>query len=496
MSLRILIVIFIIGLLVRFLYFPQNVYFAYDQARDSYTALDVLEGDFKVVGPPSAASDKLFAGPLVFYIYAPIYWLGNHNPEVVSGFFRVFNALGVFVVFFIAKILFNRFVGLVSALLFAISYEQSQYSLFISHQPLAVVPVLLLYLGLALLFFKKEKRGLIFVAIGWGLALQFHYVYLLLGLGILFLMILFRKDLPILKLRDLLGSLAVFILIVGTYILSEIKFDFRIIRALIFGSASSNFHPGSIIFVVNRFLHDTFWADYSFTFITAVVLLFACLKLYFSGGRQKLFFLLVWLFLGTLPYLLSGTPSYYYSAGASVSLILLAGYLLGEIYKKKPVFAVFGAGVVIFNNLFLVSTVNPKGLNSDMVIQPGMLLSSEKQALDYIYKSAGDKPFAVGSLTIPYSINTTWNYLFEWYGRQKYNYLPVWVGPVAQGYPGSIPVSNVRSDLPTLQFLIVEPTVGIDSYTLQKFFREENYFTRIEEEKAFGTITVQRRQRI
>ncbi|MEK7521519.1 MAG: glycosyltransferase family 39 protein [Patescibacteria group bacterium] len=496
MSFKILLGIFIVGLLVRFLYFPQNVYFAYDQARDSYTALDILKGDFKIVGPPSAASDKLFAGPLIFYILAPIYWLGNHNPEVVSGFFRVFNALGVFPVFLIGRILFNKFVGFTSAFLFAISYEQSQYSLFISHQPLAVVPVLLLWLGLAMLFFRKEGRGLFLVATGWGLALQFHYVYLLLFFGIFFLVFLLRKNLPIIKTKDLFGSLAIFFLIVGSYILSEIKFNFRITKALFLSSASPNFHPKSIIYVLNRFLHDTFWSDYSFTFIPAVLLIFVCLKLYRDRDRQKLFFLLIWLFVGTLSYFLSGTPSYYYSAGASVSLILLSSYLLGNIYKKSAALATLCIGGIIFNNLFLISSINPKGLNSDMVIQPGMLLSSQKEALDYIYKNAGDEHFSVNSLTIPYNINTTWNYLFEWYGKKKYSRLPIWVGPVAHGYPGSIPVSDRRSDLPNLQFLIIEPTVGIDSYIKHKFFNEENYFSRIEEEKSFGTITVQKRQKI
>src|SRR3990167_8370458 len=131
--------IFLLAVAIRFLYFPDNVYFAYDQARDSYTALEILKGDIKLIGPPSFLSNKIFPGPLIFYIYAPIYLIFNNSPEAASAFFRIWNALGVFLVFCIGSILVNKRVGIIAAIFFAFSYEQSQYSLFLSHQPLAVI---------------------------------------------------------------------------------------------------------------------------------------------------------------------------------------------------------------------------------------------------------------------------------------------------------------------------------------------------------------------
>ena len=122
---KFLIAIFLLGIALRFLYFPDNVYFAYDQARDSYTALEILKGDLKLIGPPSFASDKLFPGPLIFYIYAPIYWLFDKNPEAISAFLRFFNSLGILLTFALGTIIFNKRVGILAALLFAFSYEQS-----------------------------------------------------------------------------------------------------------------------------------------------------------------------------------------------------------------------------------------------------------------------------------------------------------------------------------------------------------------------------------
>jgi len=46
--------------------------------------------------------------------------------------FRIYNALGVFLVYLIGSKLFGKKIGFLASLLFAISYEQSQYSLFMS----------------------------------------------------------------------------------------------------------------------------------------------------------------------------------------------------------------------------------------------------------------------------------------------------------------------------------------------------------------------------
>ncbi|MCR4305918.1 MAG: hypothetical protein NUV73_02435, partial [Candidatus Daviesbacteria bacterium] len=53
-SFCLLVAIFLLALLLRFLYFPQNTYFGFDQARDAYAVKEILNGDFKVTGPPTA----------------------------------------------------------------------------------------------------------------------------------------------------------------------------------------------------------------------------------------------------------------------------------------------------------------------------------------------------------------------------------------------------------------------------------------------------------
>lgn len=492
----VLIVIFLAGVLIRFLYFPDNVYFAYDQARDSYTALEVLKGDFKLVGPPSFLSDKIFPGPLIFYIYAPIYFLFNNSPEAVSAFFRIFNSFGIILTFLIGTVMFNKRIGIISAILFALSYEQTQYSLFISHQPLAVIPILLFYLGLALFVFKKDARGLILSALGWGLSIQFHYGYILLILPLLLILIVHHDMIKIPKLKVILLSSLTLLATLSTFIIAELKYHTFL---SFFSSSASPFslYFKETLFIINRFFHDIFIADYRFTPVVIILGLILTLIAFITKNdvRQKLPFLIIWFLGGLTPYLLSGVPSYYYSAAASVGLLMAFSYLLNRLLLKCLPFGVLLLLVVLANNFMQITTINKTGVNSDMVIQPGMLIPGQKRALDYIYSQASGSSFSINALTIPLNVNTTWSYLFEWYGKEKYNYLPTYGGDAAEGYKGNLKVVKARSELPDLQFLIIEPTLGIRESFRSNFFREESYFTKILEEKKFGSITVQKRQK-
>lgn len=499
-----LLLIFILAAIVRFAYFPDNIHFSYDQARDSFTSLEILKGDLKMVGPPSFANDKLFPGPLIFYIYAPIYLLFDRNPEFASIFFRFYNALGVFLAAYIGKILFNRHVGYLAAFLFAVSYEQSQYSLFLSHQALAVITVLLFYFGLAILLFKKNKKGLLVSTLGAGLSIQSHYLYfILIVIGVIILIIL-RKTVPKLTSKLLFSSILIFLLTISTYILAEIKFNFRFASGILSlfsnmaGSGSTNyFHPESITFVVKRFIHDNFAANNTLTFVLGIILALIVIILFINKDhRQKIIFLIVWLSGGIIPYILTGTPSYYYSASASVSLTLIVSFAVYKVLIKNKIAGLLLVLAIILSNYYLISNYNPKGPNSDFVIQPGMLISKQKEVIDYIYSSSNNNRFAIGAITIPLNVNTTWSYLFEWYGQKKYGYLPTWGQDAAEGYRGNLNVVKDRAKLPETQFLILEPTIGIRETYLQNFFREESYFTKVLEEKQFGTIVVQKRQKI
>ena len=492
---RLLILIFIVAILIRFLYFPNNIHFAFDQARDAYFAQNILKGDLRIIGPPSAAAESLFPGPLSLYLYSIVLFIKN-SPISLSAFFRIYNALGVFLVYLIAKNILGKKTATVTSLLYAFSYEQTQYSLFMSHQPLAVIPVLLFYLGLTHVIFRKDTRGIIISILGLGLAIQFHYVYLL-YLLILALLLIFRKAFSKISIKYYIYALLFFFVTISSYIVAEIKFGGRFISTLMHTSARSTVYLTESLYVVRRFLHDTFFGNYSFTFILSIALTIALIY-FLTQKRHRLVivFLSIWFIGGLLPYLFSGTSSYYYSAGVNVSILIFITLIITTLLQKYRYIALLIFLVVVINNLLLISRVNISGLNSDMVIQRGMLISEQIKVLDYIYITAGKNDFSVASLGVPLKINTTWSYLFEWYGYKTYGYLPIWSEKPPLGFPGNLSYKEKRSDLPLTQYIIIEPTIGINEGYIEKYFSEENYFSRIVEEKDFGSIAVQKRIKI
>ncbi len=494
----VIILIFCLAVIVRFVYFPHNVYFSYDQARDFYFAGDILKGDIRLIGPPSAAGDKLFAGPLSLYIYAIIQFLFGKSPVAYSIFFRLYNAAGVFFVYLIGVNLFNKKVGILSAFMYAISYEQSQYALMMSHQPLAVITMLIYYLGLTYLLFKKKREGLILAALGLGLSIQFHFVYLFILPAVFAIAYLFIKRLNILNIKYVIFSLGLFLLTTGTYLISELKFNAKFTLAMLESSHTAGIHINEAMFAAKRFVHDFLYADYRLSgFILILIIsvfIFNIVKK--SKVRMNFVLLLLWIISGLLPYLISGNRGYYYSAAGSVSLIILFAYFISVFHKKSMLFSAAILMLIIVNNVGLIKNHNIDGPNLDMVIQPGMLLLKEIETLNYIYHSSSDSPFSVNALTVPLNVNTTWSYLFEWYGLSKYGYIPIWSTKPAEGYPGSMEYETSRSELPDAQYVIIEPLNGIPVTEIAKFKANEGYFSEIIEEKEFGNIVVQKRAKI
>lgn len=496
-----LLIVFIIALVLRFLFFPQNIQFAYDQARDAFVSQEVMHGQFKIIGPPSSLGDNINHGALYYYIAGPIYALWKGDPVGLSIFLRFYNTIGVFLIFFIGSYLFNKRTGLIAAFLYSISFEQTQYALFMGHPSMAVLTTMLFYLGFILLIFRKQPIGLLFSAVGFGLSLQFHIsLFFLTPLWIIYPLI-FKKDLPKIPASYFLISLLAFFVTISTFIIGELKYHFRLTQSLLqlFVNFSETQNLTSKFFNLEYIIHRHINHNL-INHPTRLVGVFSLAVLFIIYLKAKSFskrtlFLLIWFLWGLLTYALTGSQIYYYSIGISISLLILSAVFICGLLKYSRVLGIIILILITISNLQLIFINNTQGPINEITSQDGMLLEEEKKIIDFTYQKANKQPFAVNALTIPYNINTTWSYLYEWYGKKNFGYLPVWGGNPAMGYEGNLIVNTSRSTLPIKRFLIVEPRQGLEGAVGEGFLKEESYFTNTINTQHFGKITLFEQQK-
>lgn len=500
-----LLAIFILGLALRFWWFPGNIYFGFDQARDAFISQSIyLEQHLKILGP-SAGTEGLYHGPLWWYLIGPLYLLGQGNPAAPMFFISLVNALGVFLIYYFCLKLFNFKTGFIAAFLYALSFSQTQYAMYFGNPSPAVIFIMIFYLGFATLLFLKDNRGWILTGIGLGLSIQSEFFLIYLIVPCLLYFLLFRKDLlSRIRTKHFLYGLAVFLLTVSTFLIAEFKFNFRTLKTLLAVFTSPGSVEGSGLPV--KFSHflgrlGTELNDSIFSFLPNYpalmgLIFLAIILIYLIFGKakepRKIFFLLIWLLSGFALDLMNPPSLYYVSIGMSVGFIIIFSYFLFLVYEKNKYSLSLCLLIIAVSNLVLINKQNPNGPLKTLYVQDGMLLEGEKTIIDLIYLDANKKPFVVNALTMPYKIKTTWAYLFNWYGMKKYGYLPFWGGDDVPGYPGLLPKSE-DSQKKYPRYAILEPRRGIPEYLNQEFRDSENGYGYPLWEKNIGQFILQKR---
>lgn len=496
--------IFVLALFVRFYAFKESVYFGFDQARDAFSAQEIYTNhDLKFIGPPVSGDIGLFHGPLYWYMSGPIYLLGGGSIEFVSAVFRVVNALGVFLVFAIAANLFSPTVGLMSAFIYAVSFEQSQYALYLGNPTLGVLSVMLIFLGLSWIYVKKRYYQLSPVVIGLGLgaAVQFNLMYAYLFLVAASGLLILRSEIKKIKVKYWIGGVFVLVFLLSTYLLVEIKYHFRSIFIAVrmlkngvqfLGGESSKYALFSDKFMTMVKDNLTGRGTPSIlAIVIGMVIIIFCLFRALKNKPNRIVFLwmMSWVFL----MLFGGHTGYYTNAGLGVGIIIAFGDLLWTINKKlRLLLAVLILSLVLFVNLKEISIQQPRGLILEFIVQPSMTLTDEEKVIDYMYTEANGKSFTVRHTGIPYLVPSVWAYLLDHYGATKWGYYPFWEYGKVIGFPGELPQPTKGTTC--LRFRLVEPTRGLPQSIINQDINIENQLSVPIKQKYIGEFLVETRQ--
>ncbi len=505
-----LILIFFIGLILRLLYFNQ-ISFGYDQARDAFEAVSIWTTDhYKLVGP-SSDIPGVHHGVLYWYIISPFYYFSKGDPRVGKAFLTLINISGIYIIYFFSQKLFkNKKISLLSAFIYAISFETVNYARWSSNPTLAIFSIPIFFYGLWMII-DKNLYGLPIMVFSWTISFQseFFLIYHLafIAAGIVYAVFVNKQTIKLTKKSLLLYFLS--LLALSPYLASEWKFKFRTTKALFgFFRKSQSFSLHLLGIKLSKFINSLISniryniADFNIILTTIIFWIIITLLIFYIAKKKQfkkeIIFLSIW-FLSPGPlYLFERSNAYFLNIGNLYPLIILSAFFIISLTenvsrKLRNLLLTIVIVSVFISNIHLILKNNYKG-EVLLSVQNGLTLSDEMRVVDWAYQESKGKFFAINTVTNPLFINTTWAYLFDWYGKRKYKYMPVWLGyPQIAVFGSQIKFAAVKVEKGMPFYLIFEPTAGIPDTYIKAYPILENRRSKLIKTKKFGDFIIEKR---
>jgi len=493
-------VILVVGYGLRVMFLPQGALtFGYDQARDAFVTREILAGDFKILGPP-ASTPGLYHGVFYYYFLAPAYAI-SMNPVIAAAWTALFNVLAGGVVFLLAwRMTGRKAVGLLAAGMHAISFEATQYAIWLSNPTLGVWSVPLMYLGLWLWVKEGNKWGPVLAALGLGMSIQAEVflLYQAMPLG-LWLWVMRAK----VKTRELGKFGVVFLITVSSMVVAEIKFGFRgISGALSLLATQESVRVAKslgdfLVLYLNQlgrvFAFSSYPGNIGYGGMLVLGLIVAAL---WRWNKRKMSwepFLASWLFSHVTVVSVGGTSTPFLLVGIGPAVSILLGIWVNKWWDgNQKALAFLLTLLVVYGNVSMILKENSYG-QTIFSIQNEMTLERETAAIDYTYSESGGNAFSVNTVTSPLWVNNVWAYLYSWYGQERYGYKPEWRGKNQVGQLASGILIDAQPGTEQ-HFLILEPLQGIPPRFVEETIAEENGRSEMIDESVFGEIVVQNRR--
>ncbi|MCX6816341.1 MAG: glycosyltransferase family 39 protein [Candidatus Beckwithbacteria bacterium] len=505
----VILLLIVLGFLFRWYLIRDNYFeFYYYQARDADVSRSILEkADLKIQGPAtSGTNDKIYNGVLYYYLTGPIYTLFKGNPLAPTLFLSFLSSLAVVPIYLIGKEIFkSRNVGIAAALLYAFSVDASQLGTWLGNSSIATWSVPFFYFFLWQSLFKKKKKFLALTALFLGLANQatLYTAYLI---GIVVMVYIFQaikeKNFWFLGGKNFFKAIAIYLMVVSPMILTQIKLLLAGVYKL--NQLSTNAGGKPTFYELIRGISGVYVNKAEMTLLPSIpkvslmlVFLIIFWFLIRKDSRAKKIFISLWLFTPALLFLILGRASYYSITGLNSGIYLIVAWIFYQGFKKtlpNMLRVATTVGIIIFiaSNFNAVQKIRETQANN-LTVQSGAFLNRLLEVVDYTYKAAGGKQFSISALTNPYKYSTTWAYLYSWYGREHYGYLPKFVGSDQKGIPAGDLLENIKTP-EKIHFSIYETDPGGLAMFVPEFRKwQEEIAGPASAKLKFGSISLEQR---
>ncbi|MDP3973505.1 MAG: glycosyltransferase family 39 protein [Candidatus Daviesbacteria bacterium] len=496
-----IIVFIILAFILRiFFIFDGGLSFHYDMARDAYQALAIWQGDLKIQGPPTT-TDGLFSGVGYYYLLSIPYGLSGGDPRVAAIFLSLISSLSIIPIFLLTKDLFKSITwAYLAAFLFAISFEATQYGPWLSN-PSPVIFTAAWFFYFLRRWQKGERWGLPLTSVFASLSVQMELFTLFLFFAIIAFKFIFNIKV---SLQQLFTSILISSLILITFIISAIKFN--TINQIFNGfsnisqSADINFRIkfsdlllNYIDRFANLFTNNFFPSNIFLGGILGLIVLIILIK-FISQKKSinNIYGFILFCLLSNFPIFLFGGQNATYTMVGIVTPAILGVCILLQNFLRINRSLTFGLILImILSNLYMIFKIAPQG-EIILVIPQDMNLKNQLSLIDETYRQSIGQPFSINTLTLPLWTNTTWAYLYSWYGQKNYGYVPSFYGrdPVGQLGENSLP----KTQKPLAEsFFIIEPPEGIPSRFFVEEIQTEDSKTELITETNYNSLKLQKR---
>lgn len=477
-----LVFIFLFALGLRLWKWPVYLNFDFEKARDLIDSMNIFLNHKLTLLGPTTEVEGIFHGPLYYYLLGLVGFLTKGAPWVGSIISFGFNLFGIFVIYYIAKEIFNKKIGLLAAFLYTLSFESISYAYWLSNPGPSVPFIFLMFFFFYQFIKEKTDKYLSLSLFCFGLTIQFQILNIIFLPALLVLYLLSTK--PRINFKWIIYSLISFLLPVSSYLLFDLRHNFLMTRNFVTKMLLPHLGGGSNIWLIVKNYPLRFFGYFSTVllptqkwsgFFLGLLVLGVVIFLIKKENRFLAKFFLVWLF-STLPVFFLASRMAESSAafiGVTGAVVIVFAYFLFWLWQKTKIIPTILLILILASNLYAINfyLTNPQKRLFDNF--QGSFLKTDLSLVDYAYESAEGKKFRVDAVTSPLLVSKLWDYLFQWRGKAKFNTLPVF-GDEAQ-----------------TQFLILEPFV--DEHWKKDAIMKADQKGKLVEEKYFSQFFIQKR---
>lgn len=418
----------------------HNPIFGFDQGRD-YLAVKSIVIDKKLtligaeIGAGSAGINGVFQGPFHYYFLALPFVLLRGDPY--GGLFLMFllGLATIALTFYLGKKLFGFFGGLITALLVAISPPLISQSRFIwNSHPSSLFILLSFYFTY---FIPKKGNWNIFLASFFaGFIYNFEIAIAVpMSLAIfVYLILVFRFR----QLKQYFFMMLGFVLAFSPMFMFEARHGFVGFRGLFKYIFAGNGNGPAVDMGKQLIDHfNSFKFNFLGTFPSSpiplwflvIVIIFPTICFLITEKNKLLKSFIFYLFVLLIASLfvfsfLKNAVWQFYLIELNFVYVFFFVYVIYNLHRKKYYPALLASAIILAIFLWQGIISAYKTSIYDYYDYGGTAkMKGKLDALDYIYKDANGKPFGLFFFSPPI-YTYPYDYLLDWYGRAKYNYVP------------------------------------------------------------------------